>query len=64
IEAVNEVRDYSKIISGLKKKQRRAKKEKEETETQREAEELYEKFKKGEKLGTDDIMTLQKAGLL
>ena len=38
--------------------------DKKETEAKKEAYEIYEKFKKGEKLSTEDIMILQKAGLL
>ena len=64
IQAVNDVQDYSKILWGLKKKKRTAKKRRDEEDTIQKAEQLYEQFKKGEKLGTEDIMTLQKAGLL
>jgi uncharacterized coiled-coil DUF342 family protein len=31
---------------------------------QKQADEIFEKFKKGEKLSTEDLMALQKAGLL
>ena len=33
-------------------------------EAKREGEEIYEKFKKGQSLGTEDLMKLQKSGLL
>ncbi len=64
IQAVHDVQDYSKILWGLKKKKRNAKKRKDEEDTLQKAEDIYEQFKKGEKLGTEDIMALQKAGLL
>ncbi len=64
IEAVHEVQDYSKMIYGYRKKTRMAIKRKDEEDTLSKAQELYEQFKKGEKLGTEDIMMLQKAGFL
>lgn len=64
ISAVHEVQDYSKMMYGLRKKKRIAIKKKDEEDTLSKAQELYEQFKKGEKLGTEDIMMLQKAGLL
>jgi uncharacterized coiled-coil DUF342 family protein len=30
----------------------------------KEASDIFERFKKGEKLSTEDLMTLQKAGLI
>ena len=32
--------------------------------TQKQANEIFERFKRGEKLSTEDLMILQKAGLL
>lgn len=64
IDAVNEIQDYNKMLWGLRKKKRVDKRRKDEIETHEKAEKLYEQFKKGEKLGTEDIMVLQKAGLL
>jgi len=64
IDSIREVHDYDKIITGLRQKARKAKKKKEETEAKKEAEEIFEKFKSGEKLSTEDIMALQKSGYL
>ncbi len=64
IAAVHEVQDYSKMIYGLRKKKRIAIKKKDDEDTLSKAQELYDQFKNGEKLGTEDIMMLQKAGLL
>ncbi len=36
----------------------------ETTIAQKEANEIFEKFKRGEKLSTEDLMALQKAGLI
>jgi uncharacterized coiled-coil DUF342 family protein len=64
IESIRQVHDYDKIITGLRQKARRAKKKKEESTAMQEAEQIFEQFKKGEKLSTEDIMTLQKSGYL
>jgi len=61
---IKQVHDYDKIIYGLKQKQRRVKKVKDEKIAKAQAEEIYERFKSGEKLDTEDIMYLQKAGYL
>jgi uncharacterized coiled-coil DUF342 family protein len=36
----------------------------EEVDAKREAELIFERFKKGEKLSTEDLLTLQKSGYL
>jgi uncharacterized coiled-coil DUF342 family protein len=64
IESIRQVHDYDKIITGLRQKARRAKKKKEESSAMQEAEQIFERFKKGDKLSTEDIMTLQKSGYL
>jgi uncharacterized coiled-coil DUF342 family protein len=64
IEFIRQVHDYDKIIHGIRVKERRAKVRKKEVSAKREAELIYEKFKKGEKLSTEDLMILQKSGYL
>jgi uncharacterized coiled-coil DUF342 family protein len=64
IAMVNQIRDYEKQVIGLKNKMRADRGQAEVTEGKAEAEEIFEKFKKGEKLSTEDLMALQKAGLL
>jgi uncharacterized coiled-coil DUF342 family protein len=61
---IKQVHDYDKIIYALKQKQRRVKKVKDEKIAKKQAEEIFERFKSGEKLDTEDIMYLQKAGYL
>ncbi len=66
IEMIKQVHDFDKMLSGLRQREvitspirtvgRRT--------DQDEAKQVYERFKKGEKLSTDDLMTLQKSGLL
>ena len=64
IEHIRQVHDFDKLIAGIRDKSRRAKREKDETVAKREAEDIFERFKSGEKLSTDDIMVLQKSGYL
>jgi uncharacterized coiled-coil DUF342 family protein len=64
IEHIRQVHDFDKIISGIRDKTKRARKEKDDTSAKKEAEEIFEKFKSGEKLSTEDIMILQKSGYM
>jgi uncharacterized coiled-coil DUF342 family protein len=65
IERIRQVHDYDKIIHGIWMKSRGVPEEAaEEVDAKREAEQIFERFKKGEKLSTDDLMTLQKSGYL
>lgn len=64
IEHIRQVHDFDKIISGIRDKTRKARKEKDDDTAKRESEEIFEKFKSGEKLSTEDIMILQKSGYL
>jgi len=64
IEKVDKIHDLERNISSTKAKRRKTKKEEEKTLTQDKATEIFERFKRGEKLSTEDLMTLQKAGLI
>lgn len=64
IEHIRQVHDFDKIITGIRDKVRKARKEKDETTAKKEAEEIFEKFRSGEKLSTEDIMVLQKSGYM
>jgi len=64
IEHIRQVHDFDKLISGIRDRGRKARKEKDETTAKKEAEEIFEKFRSGEKLSTDDIMVLQKSGYM
>ena len=63
IDFIHEVHDYDKIIHGMRAKARRGKAGK-AVSTKEEAELIYERFKNGEKLSTEDLMLLQKSGYL
>ncbi|HEX9340204.1 MAG TPA: phosphoserine phosphatase, partial [Thermoplasmata archaeon] len=65
IERIRQVHDYDKIIHGIWMKSRGMPAEATvEVDARREAEMIFERFKKGEKLSTEDLMTLQKSGYL
>ena len=64
IDYVNRIHELEKEISGFERTRDKKKKMADVSAVQREANEIFEKFKKGEKLSTEDIMILQKAGLL
>ena len=64
IDCVDKIHDSERKISAGQEKKLKAKKAVEATYAQKEANEIFEKFKRGEKLSTEDLMTLQKAGLI
>jgi uncharacterized coiled-coil DUF342 family protein len=64
IEHIRQVHDFDKIISGIRDKTKKYRRDKDDTSAKKEAEDIFEKFKNGEKLSTDDIMILQKSGYM
>jgi uncharacterized coiled-coil DUF342 family protein len=64
VDFTRKVHDFDKIVSGLIQKRRLESRSKEEMSTKMEAVDIFQKFKKGEKLSTSDLMSLQKAGLI
>lgn len=64
IEHIRQVHDYDKIVHGIWMKERGVAGEEEGVSAKRQAEMIFERFKKGEKLSTEDLMTLQKSGYL
>lgn len=63
IEIVNGIHETEKQIQDLRKGASEPS-EAEVSAAEDRADDVYERFKKGEKLSTEDLMTLQKAGLL
>jgi len=59
IDLIRKVHDYDKFISGLRRRDRRARKDRQEKAQKKVAEDMMEKFKKGEKLSTEDLLSLQ-----
>ncbi|MGI6009601.1 MAG: coiled-coil protein [Methanomethylophilus sp.] len=64
IESIKSVHAVGKDAEGIKSKKNAARKKRADYETKKEAKEIFEKFKAGEKLSTEDLMTLQKSGYL
>ena len=64
IDCVDEIHELERKISAAQKKKRKTDKEAEVSSVKKEADEIFERFKRGEKLSTEDIMALQKAGLI
>jgi len=64
IECVDKIHDLERKITSTQEKKRKTKKAAEATTAQKEADEIFERFKRGEKLSTEDLMALQKAGLI
>jgi uncharacterized coiled-coil DUF342 family protein len=64
IECVDKIHDFERQITSTQEKKRKTKKAAEVTTAQKEADEIFERFKRGEKLSTEDLMALQKAGLI
>ena len=64
IEHVDKIHDLERKISAVHETKRKKKKAAEDTTAQKEATEIFERFKRGEKLSTEDLMALQKAGLI
>ncbi|RSD34056.1 MAG: hypothetical protein CI953_1125 [Methanohalophilus sp.] len=63
IAAQKEIRDIDKELRKLKKKDG-GRKGADMEEVRKDAEDIFDKFKSGEKLTTENLMTLQKSGLL
>jgi len=64
IDYVDKIHDLERKITTDHEKKRKRKKEEETTTAYKEADEIFERFKRGEKLSTEDLMALQKAGLI
>ncbi|WP_337859803.1 phosphoserine phosphatase [Ferroplasma sp.] len=64
IKTKTELKDMEKAIFSIRNKSRVTKRKEKESELQDRATELYEKFKAGEQLTTEDLLILQKAGFL
>jgi len=64
VELIKQVHDFDKILAGLRQKKRLSSQSQEELDTKMQAKDLYKRFMSGEKLSTEEIMDIQKAGLL
>jgi len=64
IKRRKDIKDLEKVIKALKSKQVKTKEQREKEELIRRAKEIYEMFKRGEKIETEDLLILQRAGLI
>jgi uncharacterized coiled-coil DUF342 family protein len=64
IKLVDRINDLERKTRDEKKKKKKAVEEKKKEEIGKEAEEIFAKFQSGETLSTEDILMLQKAGIL
>jgi uncharacterized coiled-coil DUF342 family protein len=64
IEQIESVHKMDKDVTSIRSKKAKDRKKKVDNESKKEAEEIFERFKAGEKLSTDDLMALQKSGYL
>lgn len=64
IERIRSVHDYDKIIQGIRMKARKDRESTEDLSAKQQAEMIFDRFKRGEKLSTEDLLTLQKSGYL
>lgn len=64
IEQIKSIHEMDKDYSDVKNKAKAARKKKVDNESEKEAKEIFERFKSGDKLSTEDLMALQKSGYL
>jgi uncharacterized coiled-coil DUF342 family protein len=61
---LNSIKEIERLMEGKKEGEKKKKIDKEKDALMKKAEELYDKFRKGEKLSTEDLLLLQRAGLI
>lgn len=64
IAALQTMQKAENTVAAARGRQRDARKKQEQIEFKKEAGKIFERFKSGEKLSTDDLLTLQKSGYL
>ena len=64
VRYLRDIRDFNHVISGLRRKMREDWSFKERIEARKRAKSIYERFREGEKLSTEDLLMLQKSEML
>lgn len=64
VSYVKEIREVEDQMDAIKKEEKAEEIREKRSVIQKKADDVYERFKKGEKLSTEDFMLLQKAGLI
>jgi len=62
IELIKRVKDYEKVISGIRRRRREVRRAETERRQEKKTDSMMERFKKGEKLSTEDLLALQLRG--
>ncbi|MGQ9582861.1 MAG: coiled-coil protein [Thermoplasmatota archaeon] len=62
VNLIRQVHDFDKVIAGLRRREKKARKIKSESVAKKQAQEILERFRRGEKLSTEDLMALQTKG--
>jgi uncharacterized coiled-coil DUF342 family protein len=64
IRHLRDVKDFDRVITGLKRKVSEDWVFRERIEAKKRAKDIYERFRDGEKLSTEDLMQLQKSEMM
>ncbi len=64
IEQIKSYHETDGAVAAIKNKQKAVRKKKTDAESKKAADDIFAKFKNGEKLSTEDLMALQKSGYL
>ncbi|HJJ50778.1 MAG TPA: phosphoserine phosphatase [Methanocorpusculum sp.] len=64
LECQKQLRDYDKVLTGVRSKQKKVKSVKENKSARKEAETIFNAFKSGERLTTEDLLKLQRSKLI
>ena len=64
IELVGSIHESDKEASSIRNRKSNVRKKKVEAENKKEAKDIFERFKSGDKLSTEDLMALQRSGYL
>ena len=64
VKSIKSAQETSSEAGAIKDRKASARKRKADMDTKKEAKEIFERFKSGDKLSTEDLMTLQRSGYL
>jgi uncharacterized coiled-coil DUF342 family protein len=64
LDCQKNLRDYDKVLTGMRTKQKKVRAVKENKSARKEAENIFNAFKSGEKLTTEDLLKLQRSKLI
>ena len=62
IDMIKKVKDYDKVVSGIRRRRREIRRAESDRRQEKKTDSMMEKFKKGEKLSTEDLLAMQLRG--